>query len=177
MLFLGRLEQQKHPELALRCFEMLPESFRLVVAGDGPLYDSVASLAAPFGPRVTLVGRQPAPAPLMASADVVVMPSRYEGFGRVAIESLAAGAPLVHSDIPGLGEAVGRLRLGRQDVVAVKGEDPQAWAAAVAQVCSTWSAEAAERRHRATETRYGLTRAVDQYLALYGDRLLARQST
>lgn len=42
----------------------------------------------------------------LASADAVVLPSRYEPFGIVALEAAAAGAPLVASSAGGLGEAV-----------------------------------------------------------------------
>ena len=39
-------------------------------------------------------------------ADAVVLPSHYEPFGIVALEAAAAGAPLVTSNVGGLGEAV-----------------------------------------------------------------------
>ena len=47
---------------------------------------------------------------LLAAADVVVLPSRYEPFGIVALEAAAAGAPLVASTAGGLAELVVRRR-------------------------------------------------------------------
>ena len=43
---------------------------------------------------------------LLHRADVAVLPSHYEPFGIVALEAAAAGAPLVTSNVGGLGEAV-----------------------------------------------------------------------
>ena len=50
-------------------------------------------------------------AALYRQAEVVVFPSLYEGFGLPAIEALAAGTPLVCSDIPALREVAGEAAL------------------------------------------------------------------
>lgn len=50
---------------------------------------------------------------LYAASDVVVMPSRYESFGLVAIEAMAAGTPVIASNIGGLAEVVGDGVSGR----------------------------------------------------------------
>jgi glycogen synthase len=57
---------------------------------------------------VTFLGHLPDDelAATLAAADAVVLPSRYEPFGIVALESAAAGAPLVASTAGGLGELV-----------------------------------------------------------------------
>lgn len=56
---------------------------------------------------------------LLAHARAALMPSRAEGFGLPAVEALAAGTRLVHSDIPALVEAAGGFGevLGPDDVV------------------------------------------------------------
>ena len=50
-------------------------------------------------------------AALYAAAELVALPSFYEGFGLPAIEALAAGAPLVASDLPVLREVAGDAAL------------------------------------------------------------------
>ena len=45
------------------------------------------------------------------AADVCVIPSRWEGFGLVAVEAMASGVPVVASDLPGLREVVGDAAL------------------------------------------------------------------
>lgn len=64
---------------------------------------------------------------LFARAGVVVMPSRFEGFGMVAAEAMAAGAPVVASAVDSLPEVLEGGRGGR----LVAAEDPQELAAAV----------------------------------------------
>ena len=45
--------------------------------------------------------------PYLAAADVLLLPSLWEGFGLAAVEALNAGLPVVASDVPGLREVVG----------------------------------------------------------------------
>lgn len=64
---------------------------------------------------------------LFGRAGVVVMPSRFEGFGMVAAEAMAAGVPVVASAVDSLPEVLGGGRAGR----LVAAEDPRELAAAV----------------------------------------------
>lgn len=77
----------------------------LVVAGDGPYR---APIAARLGGRVTMLGRvgQEEVARQMRAADVLLVPSRSEGWGCVVSESYAAGTPVVASAVGGLRESV-----------------------------------------------------------------------
>lgn len=109
-LYLGRLSEEKGPELLLDAFAALPTR-RLVVAGDGPL---AAPLAAEVARRrlgnVELVGFVDGEEKrrLLAEATLTVVPSRcYEaGLTLSGVESLAAGVPLVAADLGGLHELV-----------------------------------------------------------------------
>jgi glycosyltransferase involved in cell wall biosynthesis len=82
----------------------------LTVAGDGPDRGVFERLVARYEwrDRVRLVGRIGGQDKwrLLASAQIVVMPSRYETFGTTALESMAAGTPVVAFAIPSLRDTI-----------------------------------------------------------------------
>ena len=43
---------------------------------------------------------------IMKSSDMVIIPSKWEGFGLIAVEAMACGIPIICSDVPGLSEVV-----------------------------------------------------------------------
>jgi glycosyltransferase involved in cell wall biosynthesis len=100
--FLGRLVPLKGVATLLAA---LPEGAELLIGGDGPLRDRLRALASP---RVRFLGelRGDDRADLFAAADVFVLPSvaigdRTEGAPTVLGEAMAAGVPVVASDVPG----------------------------------------------------------------------------
>jgi glycosyltransferase involved in cell wall biosynthesis len=105
-VFLGRLDvAHKGLDLMIEAFALVRRELDvdLVVGGDGPDREAVARLAEQAGvaAHVHLIGRVPAEArfEVLARADLVVMPSRYETFGMVAAEALAVGTPVLAFDI------------------------------------------------------------------------------
>jgi glycosyltransferase involved in cell wall biosynthesis len=66
---------------------------------------------------------------MLSSADIVVIPSRYESFGLVAIEAMAAGAPVVGLRTSGLAEIVAEGVSGR--LVEVDGREVEGILAAL----------------------------------------------
>jgi phosphatidylinositol alpha-mannosyltransferase len=85
-----------------------PEA-RLIVAGDGAERDAVERLTPPVRERVTMLGNVPHDRlpPYHAASDVFVGPALgRESFGIVLVEAMAAGLPVVASDIPGYREVV-----------------------------------------------------------------------
>jgi glycosyltransferase involved in cell wall biosynthesis len=102
----ARLHAQKDHMTLLRAMSLLPTSFVLAVVGDGPLREELETAARRLGlrDRVTFVGSLANPYPLIRQADVVVLPSREEGFGLVAVEAAALGVPFVGSGVGGLRE-------------------------------------------------------------------------
>ncbi len=126
--YVGRLEDRaKHilllPEVVDRLRRCMPD-FELVIAGDGPdrrrLERRIAALG--VGSHVALRGAMPREAAwrLLCGTHFVLMPSRFEGFGLVLAESMAAGAVPVARDIPAF-----RWILGEDaDALLVPGESP-----------------------------------------------------
>lgn len=105
--FIGRLEiAQKGIDLLLEAFARAAPRIdqNLLIAGDGPDRDRILALIDKLGlaERVRLVGRVGAAerGRWLSRVDLVVVPSRYETFGLVAAEALAAGTPVVAFDIP-----------------------------------------------------------------------------
>jgi glycosyltransferase involved in cell wall biosynthesis len=80
------------------------------LVGDGPARPELEVLADRLGirGRVNFVGHVPQPCltPFYRNCDVFVMPTRYEGLGRVLVEAALAGAPIVTTAIGPTAEAV-----------------------------------------------------------------------
>jgi 2-deoxystreptamine N-acetyl-D-glucosaminyltransferase/2-deoxystreptamine glucosyltransferase len=108
--YVGRLAPQKRPDLLVRAFDRMTRPAELVVVGDGPDGDLVRRLAAesPHAARITLAGfvEHPAVPAVLASLDVLVLPSAYEEMGSVLTEAIATGLPVVASDVGGIPEVV-----------------------------------------------------------------------
>ena len=105
LVAIGRLIPIKGFDVLLAAFEQarrrLPE-LTLEIAGSGPLE---VELRAAAGAGVTFLGRVPA-GPVLERAAIVVVPSRGEGFGLVALEAAERGRAAIVSDVGGLPEIV-----------------------------------------------------------------------
>ncbi|MCP2167040.1 glycosyltransferase family 4 protein [Goodfellowiella coeruleoviolacea] len=113
LLFFGRLEWEKGVQDLIAGLARVRRSHpgtRLVVAGTGSHAAWLADQARKHRVRraVDFVGHLSDRhlTAVLAAADAVVLPSRYEPFGIVALEAAAAGTPLVASTAGGLGEVV-----------------------------------------------------------------------
>ncbi|MGP8163856.1 MAG: glycosyltransferase family 4 protein [Acidimicrobiales bacterium] len=103
VLFVGRAEHRKGLAVLLEAFAGLAGDVRLQVVGDGP---EVPALRRRFAgdPRLEWLGRLPDEelAAHLAAAEVFVAPALGgESFGVVLLEAMAAGTPVLASDIPG----------------------------------------------------------------------------
>ena len=85
---------------------------------------------------------------LFLEVDIVLLPSRAEGFGLTGLEALSAGLPLLVSKNSGFGEALSEVPLGSSFVV--DSEDPQVWAAAIENL---WKKDRKVRLEEAKELR------------------------
>ncbi len=110
LLFVGRLDPFKGPDLLLRAASMMDEKAQVVIVGGTLSGDKevkqLQELAAELkiSKRVHFTGAQPQhELPLIYSAaDVTVIPSYHESFGLAAVESLACGTPVVATRAGGL---------------------------------------------------------------------------
>lgn len=121
----GRLCRQKGQDVLLAAWEAVLRQVpaaRLVLVGDGPEGARLRDLA-PKG--VLFAGGVADAAPWYQAADLVVLPSRWEGMALAPLEAMACGRPVVLTDVDGARES---LPPGREPVPV---EDPAALAGAV----------------------------------------------
>lgn len=94
VLFVGRLEEEKDPQLAIDA--SVAAGAPLTVLGIGSLHDELAARA--DGHAVELAGFAASPWEHYARSRVVLVTSRNEAFGNIIVEGLAAGTPVVSVD-------------------------------------------------------------------------------
>ncbi|MEL6442573.1 MAG: glycosyltransferase family 4 protein [Cyanobacteria bacterium J06621_8] len=102
----GRFVSQKGFDLLLSAFASLPgEKFQLYLGGYGQNESSIKNLAQDF-PHVKLLGAIEDVPKFLADCDAIAIPSRWEPWGLVCLESKAAGKPVIVFAVDGLREQV-----------------------------------------------------------------------
>lgn len=106
VLCVGRLDPQKAPLdlfAALRRLAGRHNDFHALFVGDGPLRGELQSqiAAAELGKRVHVIGRRDDVPELMQAASCLALPSRWEGMPNVVLEAMAAGLPIVATEVEG----------------------------------------------------------------------------
>jgi len=105
-LFVGRLSPEKGLDTLLQAWRQLGRSWKLKIVGDGPMANDVRAFCAGDS-SVDWVGpkSRAETAEMMGKARVLIFPSQwYETFGRVAMESFAAGTPVIASRLGAMAE-------------------------------------------------------------------------
>jgi glycosyltransferase involved in cell wall biosynthesis len=108
-LFLGRLDATKRPHRLLDAVLATPESqrpARVVLMGSGPQRDTVRARIHEDGwlrRHAVQYDAVDDVASVLAASDVLVLPSRTEGLPNVVLEAMAAGTPVVASEVSDLG--------------------------------------------------------------------------
>jgi glycosyltransferase involved in cell wall biosynthesis len=126
----GRVSRQKAPEDLVRAarlvLDAVPDAVVVHVGAvdDEPVAAQASALAAQLGlgDRLRFLGHRPDLADVYAALDVFLLPSRWEGFGLVLVEAMAAGTPVVATQVGGVPEVVGEAAVleppGRPDLMA-----------------------------------------------------------
>lgn len=111
LLMAGRFAPQKDHALLLDAVPSIlsahPDAAVLLV-GEGPLLFSIAAEVSgrALASTVRMMGQRRDLPDLMAAADLLLLPSRFEGLSLVALEAMAAGLPIVATDAPGNAELI-----------------------------------------------------------------------
>lgn len=99
---IGRLDRQKGFDLLIKAFRKSTDTkLRLSIFGEGEQDASLRALAK-GDTRIHFAGRSANPVEAYSKLDAVIMPSRWEAYGLVAIETISAGRALFCSDVDGL---------------------------------------------------------------------------
>lgn len=165
LLAVGRLEPPKNHALMLDAMRLLVDDLpgaALLIAGSGSLADELAERVAvlDLAPVVRLLGHRNDVDHLLAASDIFVSSSAWEGMPIAILEALAAGLPVVATDVGDCREVIGAG--GR----VVASGDPAALRAAVL--------EALEPQARAAMSIAARERAQDEYgIASWVSRLVA----
>ena len=171
VLATARLAAQKGLGYLLDAVSELP-AIQLVIAGDGPDLGDLEAQAQrlALGDRVDFLGHRDDVAELLACADVVALPSLYEGLPLSVLEAMAAGKPVVATAIGGTDEAIVDGETG----VLVEPRDAAALAEALDGLISDPARAArlgaAGRRH--VEENFASAQMVERVMHVY-DELLA----
>ena len=127
----GRLCRQKGQDVLLDAWSEVARRVpgaRLVLVGDGP---DARALRAAASASVLFAGAVADAVPWYQAADLVVLPSRWEGMALAPLEAMACGRPVVITDVDGARES---LPPGQGPRCLVPPERPDALAAAVAEL-------------------------------------------
>lgn len=135
LVVIGRLEPQKGHQVLLEALPAIRQHFaraRLVCVGEGALRNDLESRVRSLGleDAVRFVGFHSNVSGWLALGDLTVLPSFYEGLPLVAIESLAAGRPVVASAVDGTPEVI----VDGQTGLTVPPGDPRSLAQAICRI-------------------------------------------
>jgi glycosyltransferase involved in cell wall biosynthesis len=167
----GRLVAQKAHErfvlAARRVADELPAT-RFLVLGEGPRWAEIEALIAAAGlsGQVLMTGVRPDARAVMARADLLVFSSEWEGLSIAALEALAAGTPVVSTDVQGMRELLVASGAG----AVVPRDDGSALGERVAALLRDDRERRAmgESGRRLIASEYSIETMVDAYEDLYG---------
>ncbi len=163
LLYIARFRSEKNHGTLLRALSKVPD-VDLVLVGDGELQGQFERQSEELGiaRRVHFLGARRDVAELLKMADIYLHVPVFEGFGIAAAEAMAAGKPIIASDVPGLAQVVGDAAL------LVPPSDSEALAAAIRRLIA--SPELQSRLARAAVQRssqFSIEKTVEAYIDLY----------
>lgn len=164
IVMVAAFRPQKDQATLLRAMCLLGDNYSLMLLGDGPCRAQCETLARTLGvsSRVSFVGIRTDIPRILATADVVVLSSNYEGLSLSCIEGMASGRPFIASDVDGLRDIVNGAGL------LFPIHDEKTLAQLISRCChdKAW-AEQVGRRCRERASHYDIHSMADAYEKLY----------
>jgi glycosyltransferase involved in cell wall biosynthesis len=153
VLGLGRLDEAKGFADLIAAAGMLHAAvpkLLVLIAGEGPLRQSLQNQAQSLGVNVHFAGFVSEIQPLLDAADLFALPSLCEACPYAVLEAMAAGAPVLASDVGGVSEMI------RRSGTLLPPRNPAAWATAIHRLAN-------DEPRRLTMEREGLERVTERF--------------
>lgn len=170
--YVGRISEEKGIRHAIDAVAACGPKIHLVIAGEG---DQLVPLKAyieqrGLSSRIRFVGYVNDPFSIFSAADIALVPSLWnEAFGRVVVEAMACGTPVIATAVGGMREI---FTDGKEGIYVPLG-DPQAIAHAINSLFENPMRlqDMARTGRRLVESRYATQRVVEEYTNLYAKAL------
>lgn len=173
ILCIGRLCQQKGQDILLKALAKISRPWKLDLLGEGLDRLVLERLAESLGiaPRVTFAGSVADVRTRLAKADLVCIPSRWEGQSLALLEAVGSNVPVLVQDLPIFHESFDEGMLSY--VPSLK---PEAWTRALEEVLQGPSNALLRAYHAEERVResFGRARMAEEYLACY-EKLLQKK--
>jgi glycosyltransferase involved in cell wall biosynthesis len=179
-VFAGRLAAQKGVDDLIAAIDLLQyvlPTLRVLIVGDGPLRHQLEATAAAFrlGGIVRFTGHRDDVPQLLAAANLLILPSLYEGLPNIVLEAMQSALPVVATAAPGTTEVVVDGGTG----LLVPLHDPPALAQAIRTVVESperarlWGAAGKAR----VSSEFRAASMIDAYASLYEELARAKGLT
>ena len=136
LISVSRLSPEKGIDRVIRALQYLSVPFHFTLIGDGPERESLKNLvnSLHLNDRITFLGISATPFAMIASPDLFLMGSHYEGFPNALIEANSIGIPVIAFDAPG---GIAEVIQPGQNGWLVKDGDESAFASAIEMALKT----------------------------------------
>ena len=179
ILFIGSFRPVKNPQLLLRAMPQVlngRQDAQLVLIGDGQLSAQLRVLASELKieGHVTFAGALPDAAQYLQGADLFVQPSLSEAHSLAMLEAMAAGVPIIATNVGGVGESLRH----EQNALLVPSNHPEEMAAAILRLLAEpkLASSLAQRAKEDFEQNFTYEKMTQSYLQIYKDELLKASS-
>jgi len=166
----GRLVSQKGHKYLLAAFALIKNEFpgaRLLLVGEGSRMDELKNYAKGLSvdKEVIFAGLRSDIPQMLSAMDIFVFPSLWEGLGNALLEAMAAGKPVIATNIPPIREVINSEQAG----ILVPPADPAAIASAVRLLLQdrALAASLGKTSQERAFSSFGIDRTVTMYLDLY----------
>ncbi|HUJ12381.1 MAG TPA: glycosyltransferase family 4 protein [Thermoanaerobaculia bacterium] len=173
---IAQLRHEKGIDVLIRCLEHIAlDDVHLVIAGCGPEERNLRRIAAAQRVPVHFLGHRSDISLWLRAADVIAIPSRRQSVGRLTLEAMAVGKPVVASRVGGLPEAL----IDGQSGLLVAAEDEVALAGALREVLSdrALATRLGAGAHERWRSRYTMAHMAASRVAVWRRALAARERT